>query len=70
MTTRGHYLRLHECIDNRRALAHGLSHGAARDFLMTVPAVLCASAFMQWRPLLEPSTPKFRKLPLQAVEQI
>jgi len=46
MTTSGRYLRLHVhvCIDNRRALAQRLFHGAAREVPMTVPAVLCASA--------------------------
>ena len=49
MTTRGRYLRLHVCIDNRRALALALPRrgcGAAREFPMTVPAaaVQCASA--------------------------
>jgi len=39
MTTSGRYLRLHVCIDNRRALAQRLFHGAAREFPMTVPAV-------------------------------
>jgi len=49
MTTRGRYLRLHMCIDNRRALAQRRGCGAAREFPMTVPAaaVLCASAFIQ-----------------------
>jgi len=46
MTTSGRYLRLHVCIDNRRALTQRLFHGAAGEFPMTVPAaaVLCASA--------------------------
>jgi len=49
MTTRGRYLRLHVCIDNRRALSQRLFTGAAREFPMTVPAaaVQCASALIR-----------------------
>jgi len=51
MTTRGRYPRLHVCIDNRRTLVQRLFRGcgAARDFYMTVPAVLCASALKEMK---------------------
>ena len=51
MTTRGRYLHLHVCIDNRRTLVqrHFRGCGAARDFYMTVPAVLCASALREMK---------------------
>ena len=51
MTTLGRYLHLHVCIENRRTLVQRLFRGcgAARDFYMTVPAVLCASALKEMK---------------------
>jgi len=46
MTTCDRQLCCHVCIDSRWALVQRFIHGAAaaRDFPLTVPAVLCASA--------------------------
>ena len=54
MTTRGRYLRLHVCIDNRRALAQRLGCETAREFPMTV---LAAAVQCAYRPL----TPSLRE---------